>query len=361
MGLLDFFNFKNKREKRRSAAAYIYTPARTTQMYARADLIGIFQMIASRLVNFEFHSAKNFIVDTKIIETVKTNTLQILQRLFYDGYIIFNCEDFTFKKIQSRQPNAQGILNVDLLPGEVILFDKIYKSTGQTQAATLAPYISFLNTINNADQNLIENYGAMGILSPEATSLETGYFDEKEKEELQTDYNRLHGVTRHPSGVPDTGTGGRWSMMVTRQPLKYQPIVLPIRELELMNKRRAVVSEILQFLNIPKELHPLFENAKYTNRNEAELDMYTNCCTAWAEVLRLLMLRIYDNIKTRETYLINNDFWFDIVGVPAIAARQRDEVLRARELLAFWKEAKEASPEQTEYINTRIDDLIENF
>lgn len=60
-------------------------------------------------------------------------------------------------------------------------------------------------------------------------------------------------------------------------------------------------------------------------------------------------------------YYTENEFWFDIVGVPALADSSYTDKQRAREELKFWQEAKGSMPEKRDYIDKRISDLIDTL
>ena len=146
---------------------------------------------------------------------------------------------------------------------------------------------------------------------------------------------------------------------MTKTPVKFTPIQLPIKELEITTKRKDTVGEILQFLNIPKELHALFDSATYANRKEAELDIYGNKIAATAEMMLDLIRRVYERLRAAQPNIyLPNEFWFDIVNVPALQEAQGKEREAAREELKFWQEMKSAMPEKIDYINERIEDLL---
>ena len=328
-----------------------YSPKRDERNFAKSDLVSIMLMVINRLNNVQFHANIDYIETNNIFYFLKRNALQIMQRLFYDGYIILNTETYTFRTVNYKTENYQNsIMTIELYENEICYIDSKYQSEGQTGRMILSPYIDFLNTVNNADCNIIQNYGALGVISPESTSMTDGYMDSDDKKELQTEYNDTHGLTF-----------GKWSIMISKRPIKFTQINLPIDSLQLSDKRKNALAEILQYFNIPKELHALFENSKYSNRNEAELDMYTNTVSAFACNLIDIAELVYEQKKSEKPYLKENEFWFDVVGVPAIAEAQYNDKLRAKEELNFWKEAKIEMPEEADYINKRIKNLIENL
>ena len=338
-------------KKKKKINFNFFVPSRNERNFANADIVSCMMMIINRLQHVEFHAKIEFIEVNKMFDFLKENALQILQRLFYDGYFILDVDAMMFRKIEFQSTDLiNSEIEIVLNENEICYFDTKYLSSGQTDRRILSSYVDFLNIVNNSDCNLIENYGAMGILTPENSAISEGYMDEEDKKGLQEEYNNLHGLSF-----------GKWSIMIAKQPLKFQPIALPIKELELAEKRKNALAEILQFFNIPKELHALFENSKYANRNEAELDIYTNAVSAFATTLVNIAKKVYEVKRMQYDYYTENEFWFDIVGVPALADSSYTDKQRAREELKFWQEAKGSMPEKRDYIDKRISDLIDTL
>lgn len=314
--------------------------------FAATDILGILQMVSNRMSNVVYHSEIEYLKVNKLFEFVQKNTLKILCKLFFDGYFVYDIKENRFADVDEDRINEYRKCE-----NFVLFVDPFYRATNKTQKHALMPYIDMLDVVNNADLNLLKNYGAMGVLSPESSQFQDGVFDDKAREELQKDYNQSHGITF-----------GKWALLITKKPVKFSPITLPIKELEIADKRKTAIAEILQFENIPKELHALFESAKYANRNEAELDMYGNKITATANMMLDFINKVYDRMKRKkingQTIYLDNEFWFDIVNVPALQEAQRTEREAAREELRFWQEMKVAMPDNETEIEQRIEDLL---
>lgn len=329
---------------------------RVCRPFSYCDLLSAIKMITDRIRNAEFHSEAGgvpleFDATRKLAEFVKENRLRIIMSFFNDGYISIDVRDqyeprfaCDTEREYSRDHDGSGI---------VTILDDVYRSTGKTMAETLRPHLDMLNVVNDSDLNLIMNYGAMGILSPENSARTDGYFDDEQVEEIQKDYREKYGVRF-----------GRWALLITRRPVKFQRIDLPIKELELNEKRKSAMASVLQFLNIPKELHAMFESAKYANRNEAELDMYSNCVAAWCQKFCDIEDACYTEIRREDTqvgYPAGVDFYFDFAGVYAIQEAQMKEKEKAREELKMWRELRVEMPEKADTIDKRINDLIESL
>lgn len=341
--------FYNPRRYSKWDAVETFGGERTFRPFAYADVQSILMMITNRLANVEFHSDIEFDVVRKWADFLKDNALLIVSRLFYDGSVSVDV---------SKPFNPRFIICDDkreLSPRYVVtIFDDIYKTDGRTRSRILAPQLELLDAVNDSDLNLIINYGAMGVLSPENSARVDGYLDDEQRKEMQNEYRKRFGLRF-----------GKWALMITRTPVKFQPIELPIAALQLEEKRKSAIAEILQYLNVPKELHAMFESAKYANRNEAELDMYGNTVSKWASVFVRFLADIYQRIRMNDDsgvgYPASNEFWFDIVGVPALQEKQWQEKQKAREELKMWQELRADMPERADDIEKRINDLIEQL
>lgn len=326
------------------------TGERACRPFATADVQAVLMMITNRMRNVVWQAKTEYQATNALFEMLHRDALAIMLRMFYEGYAAVDVRDPFKPVLLGERCDRRELEERDI----VILTDDIYRTTGKTRAQTLSPQLEMLNTVNDSDLNLIMNYGAMGILSPENSARTDGFLDDDEMKAIQEDYRKKYGIRF-----------GRWALLITKRPVKFQPITLPIRELELNEKRKAAVAEMLQYMNIPKELHAMFESAKYANRNEAELDMYGNTVTAWAWVYTELAQKCYQRIRMEDKfdigYTADNEFWFDIVGVPALQEAQQKEKEKAREELAMWRELRMEMPEKAGEIDKRIEAIIENL
>lgn len=323
---------------------------RPCRPFATADIQGVLMMITNRMRNVVYQSDPQYLVLDEVFKFLHDNALAILLKFFYDGEVVLDVSDPFHPRFVENSEKCKELRESDL----VWVLDEVFRTTGKTRSQTLAPQIEMLNTVNDSDLNLIMNYGAMGILSPENSAQTDGYLDDDQVDEIQKDYREKYGVRF-----------GRWALLITKRPVKFQRIDLPIKELELSEKRKTAIAEILQYMNVPKELHAFFDSAKYANRNEAELDMYSNTVTAWAWVFVEIARRCYERIRLNDRgnvgYPAAIDIWFDIVGVAALQEAQQKEKEKAREELKMWQELKAQMPERADEINERIEDLIENL
>lgn len=349
----------------RKHAPFVYgidhfaTGERECRPFAKADIQSILMMISNRMNNVVFRASKQYIFFDEFFKFLHENALAIILKLFECGYVRVDVSDEFAPRIEDvseeyRVREGKRIYRERFEDEAVEILDDVYRTTGETRRQVLSPHVEMLNTVNDSDLNLIMNYGAMGILSPENSARTDGYIDEDGIKEIQDDYQRKYGVKF-----------GRWALLITKQPVKFQRIDLPIKELELNEKRKSALAEILQYMNIPKELHAMFDGVKYENRNEAELDMYSNTVSAWAAFFCKMAKRCYDAVRIADKngigYAADVEVWFDIVGVAALNEAQAKEKEKAREELKMWRELRVEMPERADYIYKRINDIIESL
>lgn len=335
-----------------------YTPSREVLNFSKSDVLAATRKISDRLANvvYSFEKLDDLSFTCKAIKQwLADNRLQIVQRLFWDGYFIIRIdsnEKYTFvTDTMSRMQKQNGLATIYCNDNEVAITSETFEATGFSDAHFLKDKLRFLDSVNSSDFNLIENYGAMGIVSPESDNSVAGAeFTEDDIKDLQDRYQKHYGIQV-----------GKWSLMFVPKPTKYSPISLPIAQLQLSEKRLYCIRAMYEALGVPKELSVYFDNSTFENRNQAELDMYSNTVSKWAKVNCKIGMSIYENIRKRDAYLLPNELYFDFKGVLALQEQQLKEKQAAREELKFWQELKASMPEYSDTATQRIDDLVENL
>lgn len=344
-------NSDKKRTKHREVD--FFAPRSCMYEFAESEVLDCQKMISSRLSNVCYHAKIDFITTNSIFKFLDSNRLQIVRRLFFDGFLIINTDTMEFVDTSYRQSvrSFDGKITFELCENEILHVSETYEATGFSDYHFLDEKLRFLNVVNSSDRNLIENYGAMGIVSPESdNSIAGAEFSENDIRELQERYSRSYGIIL-----------GKWSLMFVPKPTKYSKIDLPISQLQLSDKRLYLLKAIYAAFGIPKEISVYFESSKYANRNEAELDFYSSTIKTWADVLINIAYKIYANLRQTEPYLLPNEFWYDFTGVYALQEAQRTEKESAREELRFWQEVLTSMPEHAETASMRIENLIESL
>ena len=354
MGLIENIRvFFDKGKRRKVGEAFpVYTGTLPIHDFARSEVLECQKMITDGLCNMEFSADKDFLALHEIWDFIKVNLLQVMRRVFNDGYCVVNVERMDFEKQRSGNVNrTEEHMLIETPPHCIVVMSDVFRATGKPEAWFLADKLRFLNIINSADLSLIENYGAMGIISPETdNSVAGGFLSESEIKTLQDRYTSLYGVT-----------AGKWSMLFAPKPLKYSQISLPIEALQLSDKRLYVLKSIYAAFGIPKELSPYFSDATYENRQQAELDFYSGTVKKWAELFLFMARRMYDEKRLIEPYLLPCEQWYDFRDVRVLDEADLTDKQAAREELKFWDELKLADPTLAELADQRINDLADNL
>lgn len=336
----------------RSQGIEYYSANRERLVFSRSELLDAERMISDRLHNLVWSTRVDYLLSKKIITFIEENYLQIIQRLFNDGYVIIDYKALTFPNIAGRNVfnKKDGKVFFNLRPDEFAYASETFRSTGYSDRYFIEDKIRFLDAVNSSDFNLIENYGAMGIVSPETDSSYTGAeFTAKDIEEMQANYSKHYGIKF-----------GKWSLMFVPHPTKYNKIDLPIAQLQLSEKRLYAIKSIYSALGIPKELSVYFENSTYANREQAELDFYNSTVKKWAELLLDLVQYLWRYSSFGQNYE-KQEFWYEFKDVAVLQSYKQKEKETARLEFEFWQKVKAEMPQYTDTANSRLDDLIENL
>lgn len=343
---------KLQRKRTHNETVSYFAPGNQIFDFAESEILDCEKMISNRLSNVEYYQKYNSLKGDEIFNFIQENRLQLIRRLFTDGYVIVNTRTLEFVDGVCRQVyrSYDGKIAFQLLEDEVLQVSETFEATGLSDFCFLKDKIRFLNIVNSSDMNLIENYGAMGIVSPESDNSVAGAeFSESDIKDLQERYAKHYGITL-----------GKWSLMFVPRPTKYSPISLPIAQLKLEEKRLYLLKAIYAAFGIPKELSVYFENSKYANRREAELDFYSSTITMWADLFTRLIKSIYNNIRTRKEKLTQNEFWYDFVGVFALQEAMIEERERAKDDIQFWRDVA-TDPEYADTAKERINNILESL
>lgn len=145
-----------------------------------------------------------------------------------------------------------------------VLYDPAFLNFKATKNQIALPYFCALNSKIDADCTLTQTYGAMGILTPKDT---TGMvsFEPEDRENIQREYLENYGAVR-----------GRWKMLITPRPMEFQPINLPIKDLDLASGIERNIKSICGLYGLPYELLPMSGQSTYANRAEAQKEFKEN-------------------------------------------------------------------------------------
>ena len=269
-----------------------------------------------------------------LINFVEANATQILFYLYKNGWVVINYKDLTICENQSDLKK--------LRKNTTVFYSDTYNKLKRSDSAILKPLLRKIDTLENADSSLIENYGAMGIISPRSEKIR-----DTTREIIQRDYAENYGITF-----------GKWKMIIADEPLDFTQVRLPIRDLQIREKSRDANLKLIAYFDIPKDLHPLFENATYQNARDKEVQFYSNIVSTYADKL----LKILDYLAILNGKIL--EFWYDFENVYSLESRKYLTVQRTREEWTFWNQviASEHTTEaQVAYAKTRIQQLLETL
>ena len=149
---------------------------------------------------------------------------------------------------------------------------------------------SVRNSVNNliiAEEALLgmnKSRGALGIRSNDAEDA-AGHvpMTEKEQEDLQNKLGRRYGLG------PE-----HWKVIVTDAKLRWQPMTMSIRDLQLIEGMTENIQLICNAFDYPFELLANTQNVTYANKNEAKKSMYEDSVIPisriYAECFKRLLL-----------------------------------------------------------------------
>jgi HK97 family phage portal protein len=149
--------------------------------------------------------------------------------------------------------------NVKVEPGNVFW--------GQSQLSALSGAISNIRAAYEARNVLIENRGALGILSNSGTdgigaSLP---LDPKEKEKVQKEWKKGYGLMKDKNQI-----------IITSLPLKWQQMSIDADKLGLFEETKADTEQICDMFGYPFELLANQKGTTFENQKQAEKRFYTN-------------------------------------------------------------------------------------
>jgi hypothetical protein len=173
-----------------------------------------------------------------------------------------------------------------------VTYSETYKMFGKTDYETCKDMYLHIDNLMNAINCTTENLGAMGILSPESVSGVMTNLGDKEREKLQTEWREKYGLKV-----------GKWSILMTQTPTKFQQINLPIKDLELTQKLENAVKILAGYHKVPYELVALSGQSTYANRKEAMNELIDLTCKAYANKLFDIASQIFFTKPIKVNYI----------------------------------------------------------
>lgn len=142
--------------------------------------------------------------------------------------------------------------------------DNVFK--GESRMRSLAGPIANIRAAYEARNVLIENRGALGILTNgQSDAIGSSLpLDPKEKEKLQK-YFKQYGLTKHQSQV-----------IITSLNLKWQQMTIDADKLQLFEETKYDQEKICDAYGVPFELFANQKGVTYDNKKEAKKELYEN-------------------------------------------------------------------------------------
>lgn len=240
-------------------------------------------------VVWTFSGSDNMVLALRLKILFEKKFALIYKKMFFDGVAIFavNYETNDIVLLDSEDYKIiDGKINVESKFTNYRMFT-IYSDTymifGRTDYYTCKDLFLHIDNLLNAINATTENLGAMGILSPESTAGVMGKMGETEKERIQKDWRDNYGLKV-----------GKWSIMISNTPTKFQQISLPIKDLELTEKLKNAIQILAGYLEVPYELIATSANSTYANRFDArDGELLGMTCVSYSNKLFDLAKEIY--------------------------------------------------------------------
>jgi len=253
--------------------------------YKFADVI-LYQLIQKIIdamsgIVWTFEGNELNLLQAKMKILYEKNFGDFYKRLYFNGLAVFvvNFETQHISLLKDTQYKIEndGSITVDKEFAQhrvFITYSETYKMFGKTDYATCKDMYCHIDNLMNAINCTTENLGAMGILSPESTAGVMTNFSSTEREKLQTEWREKYGLKV-----------GKWSILMTQTPTKFQQINLPIKDLELTQKLENAVKILAGYHKVPYELVALSGQSTFANRKEAMNELIDLTCKSYANKL----------------------------------------------------------------------------
>lgn len=259
--------------------------------FADVILVQLFQKVIDAMsgIVWTFEGSENQILQLMLKRIFEKRFGEIYNSLYFKGYAVFAVNfDLNFVKLLCNNEfkiDSEGAvyLDSDLIGYKpYIIYSDTYKMLGKTDFMVCKDMFCHIDNLMNAINATTENLGAMGILSPEALTGVMTKFSDTEKARIQKEYQEQYGLKV-----------GKWSIMITPVPTKFQQINLPIKDLELQAKFENAVKVLAGYHKVPYELIALSGQSTYANRSEARKELIDITCKFYANKLFDLSREIF--------------------------------------------------------------------
>jgi len=279
----------------------------TNYKFADVVLFQIIKKLTSAMSGFvwSFNGRDNLVLAFRLKMLFEKNFALIYKKMYFDGVAVFainyeandvrllDRDDYKMKsgKIEvSAEFSGYNFFTV---------YSDTFKIFEKTDFDTCRDLYLHIDNLLNAINATTENLGAMGILSPEVTAGVMAKLGDPEKERIQKEWRERYGLKV-----------GKWSIMISNTPTRFQQINLPIKDLELQEKLKNAIQLLAGYHEIPYELIATSGQSTFANRFEARNgELLGLTCTSYAnklfdlatEIFFAKVMTINYKIETKET------------------------------------------------------------
>jgi HK97 family phage portal protein len=149
----------------------------------------------------------------------------------------------------------------------------IQYTKGMSRLYPLGHVVTANASAYNANNTLLTNYGAIGIISSgKEIQGSSAPMTSEERKEIQKQFKEKYGILK-----------GKWDTILSTIPLNYQTISKPIKDLMLMETIQDTTRVISEAYNYPMHLLGFNEGTTYANVSEARRSLYEEAIIPEAE------------------------------------------------------------------------------
>lgn len=274
----------------------------TSYKFADVILFQIIKKLTSAMSGFvwTFDGRENLVLAYRLKIMFEKNFSLIYKKMYFDGLAVFAVNYSTndvlildsdsYKIKDGRIEVEKEFVDYNFFT----IYSDTFKIFGKTDFNTCRDLYAHIDNLMNAINATTENLGAMGILSPETTAGVMAKLGNGEKERIQKEWRERYGLKV-----------GKWSIMISNTPTKFQQINLPIKDLELQDKLKNAIQLLAGYHEIPYELIATSGQSTFANRFEARNgELLGLTCTSYANKLFDLANEIFFAKGMKINYII---------------------------------------------------------
>ena len=213
--------------------------------------------------------------------------------------------------------------SVDYLPDQLIYIgDKSVLLTNEFRHSGIKYPVSNLIIDYQAKHGLINEKGAIGILSPDPSGSNGKTFDgvqldKTQRDELEKDLSKKYGIT-----------AGKKKFYISNSPLRYSSLVMSIADLKISEDKKENEEAICHHFNYPKTL---LGDVTFENQRTARASIYNN-----------ILIPLSKEIESFIKILTGQDVVIDYSDNDELQDNKKDLVERNAKVVEYCAKAVES-------------------